>query len=323
LWMQTRLTDFGLGHFDRLGKRKQAAPDILHFPNNTAPLLCKQPYILTIHDASLYVHPKHHPWQRHLALRSMMPTVARRAAAIITPSKHARTELSNALRLPLSRFRVIYEAGRPDFCPNTDAEQRTALKAQYNLPDQFILFVGTLEPRKNLARLVDAFARIADKHPKIKLVLAGGTGWKLNGFSKKIERLNLENRILRLGYVPDEHLAAIYSLASVLAYPSLYEGFGLPPLEAMACGTPVLTSSNSPMQEVCGRAAHYINPRSVDEIADGLENVLWGEGVSAELTHRGIIQAKKFSWHETAHQTLALYEEVAARQHLPHHAVHF
>lgn len=293
----------------------QHQPDLCHFPNNTAPLVYNRPYVITIHDASLFLHSHHHPRSRLIALRLLLPRVARQAAAVITVSHHARRELIQVLNLAPEKVHVIHEAAPANFRPLRDPLQRRYLQSKYNLPDQFILFVGTIEPRKNLKRLVQAVAKLHQRGCRTRLVMIGPNGWLVNGsLNKEIEKLGLEKDVQYLGYVPQEDLPGIYSLATVFAFPSLYEGFGLPPLEAMACGVPVLTSHHSAMAEVCGEAAWLVDPQEVDDIADGLACLLQDDRQRAVMRERGLVQACAYSWERTAHETAVLYERILARE---------
>ncbi len=284
---------------------------LFHFPNNSAPLTTRVPYIVTIHDASLFVHREYHPWRRIAALRLLMPIIARRATKIVTDSHYARRELQKALKLPAERFEVIYLAADRHFRPIV---QPTAIQKKYHLPDRFVLYVGTLEPRKNLQRLLEAFAQLrrAADHRQTKLVIVGADGWRMPDFKRQIDQLGLQDGIVRLGYVDDTELPAIYSLATCLAFPSLHEGFGIPPLEAMACGIPVLTSRNSAMSEICANAALYVDPTETASIEQGLHQLLCDRQLQATLRDAGFSRVRDFTWQETARKTAKLYEEVAA-----------
>lgn len=290
---------------------RQRQPDLCHFPNNTAPLCQNRPSVITIHDASLFLHSRHHPHSRLLALRLLLPHVARRATAVITVSHHARQDLMRVLQLPAEKIHVIHEAAPKGFQPLIDPIQRRQLRARYNLPEQFVLFVGTMEPRKNLKRLVRAIAHLRQRDCAVRLVLAGPNGWLINGsLEKEIETLNLQDAVQSLGYVPQEDLPGIYSLATVFAFPSLYEGFGLPPLEAMACGTPVLTSRGTAMAEICGEAACLVDPHQEEAIADGLFCLLTEPERRDYLRQCGLVRAQQYSWERTAQETAVVYEKV-------------
>lgn len=303
VWMQTMLP----------GAIRRSQPDLVHFTNALAPLWQPAPFVLTIHDASLFVYGHYHPRARHLTIRLMLPLVARRASAIITVSQHSCSELTRVLRLPPEKLYVVYEAPAPRFRPISDEACLTSLRQKYKLPDDFILFVGTLEPRKNLTRLVRALARARDHGLSHHLVLAGPSGWMTGEFYKEVESLGLKDVVHHLGYVPVEDLPALFSMATLFAFPSLYEGFGLPPLEAMACGTPVLTSNRSSMAEICGDAAYLVEPESEESIAEGLCTLLADADLRQMLRRRGLAHAAQFSWQRAARETSEVYRRVVRR----------
>jgi glycosyltransferase involved in cell wall biosynthesis len=291
----------------------QSGVDLCHFMNNSAPLGCRTPYTITIHDASLFLYSHYHPRTRLLALRLLMPQVARRAQAVITISHASRQELIEILHLPPEKVHVIYNAVSCQFRPLRDEQQRSRLRQQYNLPPKFVLYVGTIEPRKNLRRLVAAFAQVQADHPDCHLVLVGPNGWMMQGaLEQEMSSADLAGRLHYLGFVPQEDLPGIYSLATLFAFPSLHEGFGLPLLEAMACGTPVLTSNRSAMSEIGGRAAYLVDPDSVDSIADGLHTLLGSAERCAWFVEQGFQHVQHFSWEQTARETAVLYETILA-----------
>jgi glycosyltransferase involved in cell wall biosynthesis len=289
---------------------RESRPDLCHFTNALAPLQQPTPFALTIHDASLFLYRQYHPRSRLLAIRLLLPILAQRADAIITVSEYARNDLIQSLQLPQEKVHVVYEAPAANFQPITDKQRLAALRGKYNLPDKYILAVGALEPRKNLTRLVRALSKLHQRGSTATLVMAGPMGWMMEGFEKQIEQLGLKNYVQYLGYVPAEELPGLYTMATVFAFPSLYEGFGLPPLEAMACGTPVLTSRYSAMAEVCADAAHLVNPRDEDELADALWQLLCDGPWRHELSERGLERARQFSWQSAAEQTMAVYRRV-------------
>jgi glycosyltransferase involved in cell wall biosynthesis len=289
---------------------KQTRPDLFHFTNALAPLWITSPYVLSIYDATLFLYSSYHPWTRLLAIRMMLPLAARRASAVITISQSARTDLQKVLNIPSEKIHVVYGAAAPQFEPVTQLEKLEQVRWIYGLPEQFLLYVGTLEPRKNLRRLVKAFGRLKEMGLPHKLVLAGPRGWSMDGFQEQIEELKLGDSVLMLGYIPDEDLPALYSLATVFVFPSIYEGFGLPPLEAMACGTPVLSSRNSSLAEICGDAAVLVDPLNEESLLDGLRQVLESKELQTQLGEIGRKRAAEFSWERAAQETITVYDSV-------------
>lgn len=288
----------------------RSRPQLCHFPNSMAPLWHKPPFVLTIHDASLFLYSQYHPPTRLLSIRLTLPLVARRAAAIITVSHSARDNLIATLNVRPEKVHVIYEAAAARFQPVTDTAHLDALRRKYDLPEQFLLYVGTLEPRKNLRRLVRALKQIHQNGFRHPLVLVGASGWKLTQLRAEIERLGMEDAVCFTGYVPTEDLPGLFSLATLFVFPSLYEGFGLPPLEAMACGAPVLTSNCTSLAEVCGGGAYLVNPRDEQELASALMELLADEEMRRDLGRRGQAHARQFSWSKAARQTAAVYRRV-------------
>ena len=289
---------------------RRSRPQLCHFPNSMAPLWQKSPFVLTIHDASLFLYGRYHPPARLLSIRFALPLLARRAEAIITVSHSARDDLLRTLKLPPEKVHVIYEAAASSFRPVTDRACLDALRRKYDLPEQFLLFVGTLEPRKNLRRLVRALRRIRRNGYRQPLVLVGADGWKLADLHAEIEHLGLKDAVRFTGYVPAEDLPGLFSLATLFVFPSLYEGFGLPPLEAMACGTPVLTSNSTSLAEICGGGAYLVNPRDEEEMAAALMELLDDEELRRHLGQRGRRRAQQFSWTRAARKTAAVYRHV-------------
>jgi len=214
------------------------------------------------------------------------------------------------LQVSPEKVHVIYEAAAPQYRVITAAAELERVRQRYHLQQPFVLYVGTIEPRKNLTRLVQAFAQAHRRNPEFELILVGQLGWQYESLLKAIEEAQLGSAVRRLGYVPNEDLPALYNLARLLAFPSLYEGFGLPIIEAMACGTPVLTSQGTALAEVAGEAALLIDPLEVAAMVEGLMCLLNTAPLRDELRERGLQRAAEFSWTRTAAETVKVYEAV-------------
>jgi glycosyltransferase involved in cell wall biosynthesis len=206
---------------------------------------------------------------------------------------------------------VVHEAASPVFRPIADRARLDDVRARYGLPRRFILYVGTIEPRKNLMRLMSAFADARQSGIPHHLVCVGPYGWASRDLSGRIESLGIENAVHFTGYVPFDHLPSIYNLADFFAFPSLYEGFGLPVVEAMASGLPVLTSNTSSLGEIAGDAAETIDPTDVDAMADAIRRLATDADLRRERSERGLRRARDFSWGQTAKEMLAVYHRAA------------
>lgn len=285
--------------------------DVLHCPNGMGPAWSATPLVVTIHDLSLFRYPQHHPRGRILTTRALLPRLARRAAAVLAVSEFTRREILSVLHLPPDKVHTIHSAAAERFSPVTDPARLAEVRQRYDLPERFVLFVGTVEPRKNLHRLVRAFRQVRQRGFPHVLILAGHPGWLMDDFAAEIQRLGLRAVARRLGYVADADLPALYSLAQLFVYPSLYEGFGLPTLEAMACGTPVLSSNSSALAEVCGDAACLVDPLNEQALADAMASLLRDDARRDELRHKGLARAREFSWQRAAAETMVVYERAA------------
>jgi glycosyltransferase involved in cell wall biosynthesis len=237
----------------------------------------------------------------------------RRAACIVTVSEGVREELMGRLGVAADRITVIHEAAPPGFEPVENPSRLGAIRERYHLPSRFVLFVGLLEPKKNLPRLLDALGRLHAGGEKIPLVLAGARGWAVDDLDARVASSGLASSVRFLGPVSDEDLAALYSAADCFCFPSLYEGFGLPVLEAMACGTPVVASTRGALPELTAGAALLVDPLDVGALAEAIRR-LWNDGtLRLELRERGLTRAKAFSWQRAAQETLAVYHRAAPR----------
>ncbi|GAP62966.1 hypothetical protein ARMA_1389 [Ardenticatena maritima] len=285
----------------------RAGVRVCHFTNNVAPLACPVPMIVTVHDASLWLFPEYHYPRRLFAMRPLIPAVARRARVVVTVSHQARRDLIRVLGLPPEKVLVVYEAPLPFFRP-LPREAVAHVRARYRLPERFVLYVGTLEPRKNLARLVRAVARLNQEGHTCGLVLVGPRGWKDEGIFEAVLEARRTTDVRVLGYIPMEDVRALYNLATVFAFPSLYEGFGLPVLEAMACGAPVVTSRGGALEEVAGDAALLVDPTDEEALAGALAAVLEDEATAQALRAAGLTHAATFDWRRSAQQMVQVYQ---------------
>ena len=287
--------------------------DVVHSTSYSAPRFRsrRKRLVATIHDLSFLTHPEcHTPENIAHALRGTQDAAAW-ADALIAVSEYTRCELIERMGVAPDRVVVIHEAPNPDCVRVHDHDILDRVRQTYDLPSAFILFLGSLEPRKNVLRLVTAYSRLSPGvRSDVHLVIAGGAGWKNTDIRPMVEQLGLSKYVHFIGYVPDDDLPALYSLASVFAYPSLSEGFGLPVLEAMQCGTPVLTSNVSALPEVAGDAAILVSPLDCEAIADGLSRLLEQSALRHELRERGLQHLKQFSWEQCARKTLAVYQQV-------------
>lgn len=305
LWMQTMLP----------WQLPGLQVDVCHFTNNVGPVWTPCPAVITIHDMTLWLFPEYHGRRRQLSMRPFIPLAARHAAAIITVSESAKQDIVRILRVPESKVHVIYEAPAPCFRVLERGPRLEAVRQTHQLPERFILYVGTIEPRKNLVRLLEAFAQVrAAGERGCQLVFVGQRGWRDEAVFAAVERLELAEAVRFLGYTSTETVVALYNLAEAVAFPSLYEGFGLPVVEAMVCGTPVVTSATSSLGEIAGDAAELVDPTSVESIAAGLLRVLTDGDRREELRARGLARAASFSWVNTALQTRQVYALAAARE---------
>lgn len=306
--------------------------DLLHVTYN-APPLSPCPTVVTIHDISFEHYPQFFSPRDLLILRALVPWSARRAAHILTVSQHAKREIVERYALSPDKITVTYEAAGEQFQPVADPASLHAVRAKYGIPDgPFVLALGNLQPRKNIVRLVEAFGRVmngkqltvsgeqsgeitAHRSPlTASLVIAGKAQWRESEVYRAVQQAGLEGRVVFPGYVDDADLPALYSAAVVFVYPSLYEGFGLPPLEAMACGTPVISSNAASLPEVVGDAALLIDPADSEALAQALHDVLTQPALQADLRQRGLRRAAQFSWQRCAAETLAVYSAVLARR---------
>ena len=287
-------------------------PRMCHFTNGMAPVNCPCPYVLTLYDMSLFLHAHTQPWKSRLLIRGLVPRVARRAAAVITATNSARDDIIRVLGLPPARVQVVSGGVDTAFRLTDTPGTLDPVRRRYGLDRPFILSVGTLEPRKNLGRLTRAFGQLRAQGRQEDLVLVGRNGWGRDEARRVADELGIATSVRTLGYIPESDLPALYALARVVAFPSLYEGFGFPIVEAMACGTPVLTSDRSAMAEIGRDAAVLIDPTQVGAIADGLAALLDERPLRERLRAAGLRRAASLRWPTVADRTVAVYDRVLA-----------
>jgi glycosyltransferase involved in cell wall biosynthesis len=286
--------------------------DVLHSPDFIPPFRCNCKSVITIHDLAFLLYPQlltedgaHYYGQIDQAVHH--------TDHIIAVSQNTKEDIIRLLGVPENKITVIYEAANPIYRPVEDEGELRRVRKKYHIAGDFILFVSTIEPRKNLPTLLRAFRQLLDDYkPEVRLVVAGRRGWLFEEVFSLIEELKLSEDVLFLGRVPLEDLPPLYTAARLCAYPSTYEGFGLPPLEAMACGTPVVTSNVSSLPEVVADAALLVAPDDVPGLTVALWRGLTDESQRAELVEKGFRRTKCFSWEKAARQTLAVYQSLVS-----------
>ena len=294
---------------------RRSSIELFHGTNFAVPLWLtpKLPTVLTIHDLSLLLHAEKHEARLARRAQRMLPLMIRAATMIVTPSEIVRSELCELSRISHDKVVTIPEAARSLFRP-LPPDEAAAIRKRLDISDNFLLFVGTIEPRKNLPTLVSAFEQIARSPGSgLQLVIAGQRGWLVDDLFRRISNSSAVGRIKLTGYVSDEELRALYSTCRVFVYPSTYEGFGLPPLEAMACGAPVIASRIPSIVEVCQEAALMVEPESVNALANAINYLLTNQDARTRLSSTGLRRTAEFSWPRTAQLTREVYEEAIRR----------
>ncbi len=313
-WERTRLGPLAAG----------AGAAVLHAPHYTMPRRPPVASVVTIHDLSFFEWPRWHERSKVLLFRRAIRTAARTAEVVVCPSRITADSLHRWCRVDAEVVVAPHgvDAGRfrPDEpSPGADASAIARLDGRLAGPDRFLLFVGTLEPRKDVPTLVEAFARVAGRHPDALLVLAGGRGWGADAVDRSVAASGLAGRIVRTGYVGDPEVAALLRTATAAVYPSRYEGFGLPALEALACGTPLVTTSGTAMEEVAGASALLVGPGDVAALADAIDLVLASstgapDAAAAERRALGQEIARRHTWEASAALHVAAYRSARRRR---------
>jgi glycosyltransferase involved in cell wall biosynthesis len=283
-------------------------PDLVHGLAYALPVGWGGPGVVSVYDLSFLRFPRTFNSANRLYLAAATRAAARRARRVLTISEHSRRDIVRLLGVPEHRVDVTYPAADQQFrlLPPDEVE---AFRTRRRLPDPFLFAVGTLEPRKNLVGLLEAYARLA--RPRPPLYVGGGEGWRVDPIFRTVQRLGLEHEVEFLGFVPENELPLWYNAARLFAFPSLYEGFGLPVLEAMACGTPVICSNVASLPEVGGRAVILVPPLDTGRLADEMQRVLEDASLRQEMRAAGRIQASRFTWRAMADGTATTYAAAA------------
>jgi glycosyltransferase involved in cell wall biosynthesis len=289
--------------------------DLLHAPFCVGPLVAPCPVIVSVHDLSFYRYPELFRPMNRRYLQPFTRWSTRGARLVLASSESTRRDVLDILGVRPERVAVVPLGVDGTLQPVTDREALAAFRRARGLPERFILYLGTLEPRKNLPTLLAAYAHLAGR-PGFRhtLVIAGGRGWYYDAIDAVVERLGLGGRVLFPGYVPDEDLPLWYSAADLFVYPSLYEGYGLPPLEALACGTPVVTSDASSLPEVVGDAGLTVPAEDDLALAEAMARLLADDALRADLRARGLARARTQSWQRVARETARAYHRVLGEQ---------
>jgi glycosyltransferase involved in cell wall biosynthesis len=291
--------------------------DLLHCPTNPGPIFAPCKRVFTLHDVNYMRYPEFSYDKKTQWYWSLFSRAAAKAAdLIITISSFSKKEIIELFNVPEEKVEVIYLAAGDNFRQiklGKESEKIDSLRKKYCLPGEFILFVGTVSPRKNLVTLLRAIAKLKKKGIKEKLVIVGDSGWKTKELSIIINELNLNKEIIFAGYVSEEELLLFYNLASVFVFPSIYEGFGLPVLEAMKSGCPVVASNNSCLPEIAGKAGLLVDPLDSTAFAEAIEKVLTDSLLRKRMILLGKKRASEFSWKKTAEQTIKAYKRAAQK----------
>jgi glycosyltransferase involved in cell wall biosynthesis len=288
--------------------------DLAHVPYFASPLFSAVPTVVTVHDLIPLILPAYRGSPLVRLYTRLVAAAARKAEAIITVSQASRQDIMRYLHIPPERVHVTYEAAGEAFQPVKNEDQRTAIRQKYALPERYLLYLGGFDQRKNLSALLRAFALLVNRQQRPRLVIAGQVPARESPMfpdpRRLVRELGVEERVIFTGWVPEEDKPPLYSGATAFVFPSLYEGFGLPAAEALACGTPVIASNRSSLPEVVGEGGILVEPTDAEALAEAMKVLLVDDALRAELRQSALVQAAKFSWKQTALETLAVYRKV-------------
>jgi glycosyltransferase involved in cell wall biosynthesis len=308
--LPTRLLRIGWEQIRLPALTRRYRLDLLHSPHYTMPFMLPCASAVTFHDMTFFLYPQVHKTYKRLFFKSMIRLSAKRANAIIADSDSTRQDILRILKLAPENVTAVPLGVSDVFKRVRTPEALEEIRRRYRLPLKIILCVSELQARKNLTTLIRAYGRLVQQGLEHSLVIAGRKGWMYEELFQAVQSLNLSDRVIFTGYVPEQDLPLLYNVADVFVYPSLYEGFGLPVLEAMACGIPVVTANVSSMPEITGDAGVLVDPYDVDSMANAIRRVILDREFHAELECNELERAKMFSWERTAKETLAVYEGV-------------
>ncbi len=292
--------------FPRLAAQQRL--DMLHSLHYTLPLAYPGKRVVTLHDTTFFLYPKLHTLSKRYFFRFFIHTSGRLADALTADSESTRQDAIRLANISPQKIFTAQLGVTSDFAPlDTTSASANAVRQKYNLPEHFVLYVGLIEPRKNVPTLLQAFAQVSPQFPDYRLVMAGRRGWMVEHLDQQVADLGLAEKVLFTGYIEQKDLPMIFNLAQCFVYPSFYEGFGLPVLEAMACGVPVITSNVSSMPEILGNAGVQVSPHDSQGLAAALQGLLSDPAERKRLSALGIERAATFTWQRTAEKTRLAY----------------
>jgi glycosyltransferase involved in cell wall biosynthesis len=286
--------------------------NVLHSLHYTMPFIKPCPAVVSFHDMTFFLYPELHTRSKRLFFPLAMRASVKRADMLVVPSDSTRRDALRLLKIAPEKVLTVPLGVNDNFRPQKDERLLLEIRRKYDLPDRFILYVGLIEPRKNLPSLINAYDCLRKRGIDLPVVIAGRRGWQVEEVTRMVEALHLTAHIHFSGYIEPQDLPMVYNLADLFVYPSLYEGFGLPVLEAMACGTPVVTSAISSMPEVVGDAGLLVPPREIEPLANAMHSLLVDRALREQLSERGLERAAHFTWERTAAEMLNVYQTVGS-----------